>query len=263
MKIAILGAGAFGTALGGVLADKGYDIDYYDSRLERENLSEVLKNADYIVLAVPSSVAPYLLPHLPVEKPLIIATKGFLDDHNFKNFLDYMVLSGPGFAADIKEGKKTHLTATDERVIQLFTTDFLTFDFTTDSKGVMMCGALKNIYAILAGFLDLKPGTTLHEQYLTEVSEEMKAILSLNEAKPETVELSCGIGDLRLTCDTPSRNYEFGQILKNNPMAKPEKTVEGVTALLKVKNKEIKVPETAKYLRELIELSDDWRNVWG
>ena len=126
-----------------------------------------------------------------------------------------------------------------------------------------MCGALKNIYAILAGFLDLKPGTTPHKQYLTEVSEEMKAILSLNEAKPETVELSCGIGDLRLTCDTPSRNYEFGQILKNNPMAKPEKTVEGVNALLKVKNKEIKIPETVKRLRELIDLSDNWKNVWG
>ena len=37
MKIAILGAGAFGTALGGILADKGYDIDYYDSRVETEN----------------------------------------------------------------------------------------------------------------------------------------------------------------------------------------------------------------------------------
>ena len=51
MKIAVLGAGAFGTALGGILADKGYDIDYYDSRLEREKLSDVLADAKYIVLA--------------------------------------------------------------------------------------------------------------------------------------------------------------------------------------------------------------------
>ena len=33
MKIAILGAGAFGTALGGILANKGYDVDYYDSKI--------------------------------------------------------------------------------------------------------------------------------------------------------------------------------------------------------------------------------------
>ena len=29
MKIAIMGAGAFGTALGGILADKGYDIFFF------------------------------------------------------------------------------------------------------------------------------------------------------------------------------------------------------------------------------------------
>lgn len=262
MKIAILGAGAFGTALGEILAGKGYDIDYYDSRFEKENLKEVLETAKYMVLAVPSNVAPYLLPYLPKSKPLIIATKGFLDDHNFKDFNDYMVLSGPGFAADIKAGKETHLTATDQRVMDLFGTDFLDFDFTSDTRGVMMCGALKNIYAILAGFLDLKPGTAKHEQFLTEVAEEMKAILLLNGAEAETVNLNCGVGDLRLTCDTPSRNYEFGQIVRNNVAAAPEKTVEGLTALFKVKRGEIKVPETAMHLKELVRLSDEWSKIW-
>ncbi len=258
MKIAILGAGAFGTALGEVLAGKAYDIDYYDSKLEREKLSEVLEPVKYMVLAVPSKAAPYLLPYLPKNKPLIVATKGFLDDHNFKDFEDYMVLSGPGFAVDIKAGKETHLTATDQRVIDLFTTDFLTFDFTKDAKGVLMCGALKNIYALYAGFLDLKPGTLKHEQYLTEVAEEMKALLSLNGASAPTVDLACGVGDLRLTCDFPSRNYEFGQILKDDSKARPEKTVEGLTALSKVKRGEIKVPETAVILKKLIEVSETW-----
>ena len=258
MKIAILGAGAFGTALGGILADKGYDIDYYDSKVERENLSEVLDGAKYIVLAVPSMAAPYLLPSLPLNKPLIVATKGFLDSHNFKDFSDYMVLSGPGFADDIKAGKETHLTATDERVVDLFTTEYLTFDFTTDKNGVLMCGALKNIYAIYAGYLGLRPGTEEHEKFLTEVAEEMKAVLFANNGEPETVELACGKGDLRLTCDFPSRNYEFGGILAKNPNAVPEKTVEGLTALLKVKRGEIKVPDTAIKLKELMNLSDDW-----
>ena len=258
MKIAILGAGAFGTALGEILAGKAYDIDYYDSKLEREKLSEVLEPVKYMVLAVPSKAAPYLLPYLPKDKPLIVATKGFLDDHNFKDFSDYMVLSGPGFAVDIKAGKETHLTATDERVVDLFTTDFLTFDFTKDKKGVLMCGALKNIYALYAGFLDLKPGTSEHEQYLTEVAEEMKALLTANGAEASTVDLACGVGDLRLTCDFPSRNYEFGQILKDNLKAQPEKTVEGLTALSKVKRGEIKVPEEAVILEKLIEASEEW-----
>ena len=259
MKIAILGAGAFGTALGGILANKGYDIDYYDSKLEKEKLSDVLDKVAYMVLAVPSQAAPYLLPYLPKNKPLIVATKGFLDTHNFEDFTDYMVLSGPGFAVDIKAGKETHLTATDDRVIELFETDFLTFDFTHDRKGVLMCGALKNIYAILAGLLDLKAGTDLHEQYLTEVAEEMKALLSFNGGEAETVELACGKGDLRLTCDHPSRNYEFGQILRENPKARPEKTVEGLTALFKIKRGEIKVPDTAIKLKGLMKISNEWR----
>lgn len=258
MKMAILGAGAFGTALGEILASKAYDIDYYDTYLERENLSAVLDGAKYMVLAVPSKSAPYLLPYLPKEKPLIVATKGFLDDHNFKDFEDYMVLSGPGFASDIKSGKETHLTATDKRVIDLFTTDFLTFDFTPDKKGVLMCGALKNIYALFAGYLGLKPGSNEHEQFLIEVAEEMKALLSANGALGETVDLACGVGDLRLTCDFPSRNYEFGTILKTNHKAQPEKTVEGLTALSKVKRGEIKIPETAVILRKLIKTSEDW-----
>lgn len=258
MKIAILGAGAFGTALGGILADKGYDIDYYDSKVEKENLGKVLSDAKYIVLAVPSIAAPYLLPHLPSNTPLIIATKGFLDSHNFVDFNDYMVLSGPGFAADIKAGKETHLTATDSRVVDLFTTEYLTFDFTPDKNGVLMCGALKNIYAIYAGYLNLKPGTAQHEKFLTEVAEEMKALLSYNNGDPNTVDLACGKGDLRLTCDFPSRNYEFGQILSKNPTANPEKTVEGLTALFKVKRGEIVAPDSATKLKELIEISDNW-----
>ena len=259
MKIAILGAGAFGTALGEILAGKGIDIDYYDSKVEREKLSEVVKPVKYIVLAVPSNAAPYVLPYLPKNKPLVVATKGFLDDHNFKDFTDYMVLSGPGFAADIKAGRETYLTCTDERVRKLFETDFLDFDFTLDKKGVLMCGALKNIYALYAGYLDLKPSTSVHEQYLTEVAEEMQALLSVNGADPDTVNLACGVGDLRLTCDFPSRNYEFGQILRKKPKAKPEKTVEGLAALLRIKRGEIKVPEAAQKLKTLIAISKDWR----
>ncbi|MBR2998668.1 glycerol-3-phosphate dehydrogenase, partial [Candidatus Saccharibacteria bacterium] len=63
MKIAILGAGAFGTALGGVLADNGYDIDYYDVYKEKERLSDAVKEAKFILLSVPSVVTPHMLPH--------------------------------------------------------------------------------------------------------------------------------------------------------------------------------------------------------
>lgn len=258
MKIAVLGAGAFGTALGGILADNGYDIDYYDSKVERESLSSVLKDAKYIILAVPSKAVSFLLPHLPKNIPMVVATKGILSDKIFDDFNDYMILSGPGFADDIKAGKTTFLTVTDARLKELFAADFLHFDETTDKKGVLMCGALKNVFALYCGLLGIKVNTPEWYNYLKETAKEMKLILSENGADANTVELVCGKGDLKLTCNLPSRNYEFGTILKNNPKAKPEKTVEGITALSKIKNKEIIIPENAKKLRDLIERSKEW-----
>lgn len=258
MKIAVLGAGAFGTALGGILADKGYDIDYYDSTLERERLSDVLANTKYIVLCVPSKAVPHLLPYLPKNKPMIVATKGILSDKTFVDFKDYMVLSGPGFADDIKAGKQTMLTATDLRIVNLFGTNYLSFDITEDRRGVLMCGALKNVYAIMAGLRGLKPGAEEHKKYLSDVAKEMKEILELNGAKAETVDLVCGKGDLKITCANPSRNYEFGCKLRENPDYQPEKTVEGVSALKRIKRGEIVVPDAAVILKELIAGSDKW-----
>ena len=257
MKIAILGAGAFGTALGGILANNSYDIDYYDSKVERERLGDVLKGAKMVVLCTPSKAVPYVLPYLPKDKPLIVATKGILSDKMFAEFQDYMVISGPGFAQDIKEQKKTKLTATDKRIVELFETGYLTFDQTTDRCGVLMCGALKNVYAILAGIMDLEKGTGEWKKFIREVIFEMKETLKANGAAAETADLVCGQGDLELTCALPSRNYEFGQILRKNPRAEPEKTVEGILALKRIRRGEIIVPETAKKLRLLKSVEDE------
>lgn len=258
MKIAILGAGAFGTALGGILAEKGYDIDYYDSRNSDDTLAGTLADSKAIVLAVPSKAVPYVLPKLPKEVSLIVATKGILSSDIFDDFNDYMILSGPGFADDIKAQKKTILTATDDRIAEMFGTDYLTFDRTDDKRGVLMCGALKNVYAVMAGLLDLREGTPDHDKYLKDVASEMKLILNENGASGNTVDLVCGKGDLKITCNYPSRNYEFGQILRKNPKAEPEKTVEGISALKRIKRGEIKVPENAMILKDLIKRSNEW-----
>lgn len=253
MKIAILGAGAFGTALGGILAGKGYDIDYYDSKIARERLSDVLLGAKYVVLCVPSLAVPYVLPHLPKNIPLIVATKGILMDTCFHEFKDWMVLSGPGFADDIKARKKTLLTATDSRVVDLFNTNYIQFDFTDDRRGVLMCGALKNVYAILAGLKALKRESTEWRDFVRKARDEMELILETNGAEAETVDLSCGVGDLKLTCGLPSRNYEYGMILKDNPKYVPSNTVEGLSAVYRIARHEIDVPSKAKLLKEIID----------
>ena len=258
MKIAVLGAGAFGTALGKVLTENGHEVDYYDPKLSNKTLAEVLAPAEIMVLAIPSEFLGEFLPLLPKDRPLIVATKGILGGEALADFDDWMVLSGPGFADDIKAKKPTKLTATDARIVELFETDYLRFDSTDDKRGVLLCGALKNVYAILAGNLDLKPGTLEHERFLDEAAAEMAKILAANGAKPETVKLVCGIGDLRLTCYYPSRNYEFGQTLRVNPEAVPEKTVEGFSALKKIKQGAILLPKSTPLLEELTKRSQAW-----
>ncbi len=257
MNITILGAGAFGTALGRILEIKGHHVTYYSLGLPI-TLEQALRDADYMLLSIPSKALNNLVPKLPTNIPLIVATKGILDLSIFQNFTTVLALSGPGFAADINNNKPTHLTASDPRVVELFATDWLTFDQTTDITGIFLCGALKNIYAIYAGLQDLKAGTTNHENYLQAAAAEMKAILATNHADPATVDLSCGIGDLRITCNYPSRNFEFGQKLRENRDYKPEKTVEGVTALQNIKRDMITVPESAVIMQKLIKESDKW-----
>ncbi len=252
MKVAILGAGAFGTALGGVLAENGLDISYYDSLLLKNRLSDVLAGAFYIVVCVPSEVLSHLLPRLPKETPLIVATKGIMADKVFEGFKDWMVVSGPGFADDIKNGRSTLLTATDTRIIELFETEYLKFDYTEDRLGVLLCGALKNIYAIEAGYLKLKRDTEGWSDYIRRATIELKEILRTNGAKADTVDLSCGVGDLELTCGLPSRNYEYGLRLSDNAEYLPEKTVEGLSAIKSIRQGSIVIPDDAEIMNRIL-----------
>ena len=76
-------------------------------------------------------------------------------------------------------------------------------------------------------------------------------------ANPKTVDLVCGVGDLKLTCGYPSRNYEYGDKLRQDANYQPEKTVEGLSAIKRIKRGEIVVPKDAKYLLEIIDKFDN------
>lgn len=219
MRITVFGAGVFGTALGTILENNGHEVEYYDPvKHPDRGLTAAIADSEVHVLAAPSSTAPKLLLFLPHDKPLICASKGFLTTASFKPFTNFSVLSGGAFAADLDEKHPSVLTATSPLVEQLFGTDWLTFDETTDVTGVMLCGSLKNVYAIGSGYWGLKYGTTDFDDYINSCLDEMKVILQANGGKPETVGLSCGLRDLVITCASPtSRNYDFGAKLKKDP----------------------------------------------
>lgn len=106
MKIGIIGAGSFGTALGSILADKGYDVTLWTRSEEQArsinqnhmnskhmpdlvlpeklkastDLIEVVKDKDMIVSAPPSHALSGILreikDHIPPKVPIVSASKG-------------------------------------------------------------------------------------------------------------------------------------------------------------------------------------------
>ena len=252
-KIVVLGAGEYGTALGGILAGNGFDVDYYDPLKEKEVLKDAVTGAKAMVLVVPSETAVRLLPHLPKDKFLIVATKGSLSERPFTVFKNWGVLSGAGFAKDFKSGKNISLTATDDKISTLFAAPQLSFDYSDDKKGVLLCGALKNVYALLAGIRGLKPNTKKMSDYIFNAANEMGMILEQNGANLTTMRLSCGLKDLILTCSPGSRNYTYGLNTFKNINTGLSGTVESLTTLKRIKRGELVVPDSALLLQELLE----------
>ncbi|MBQ6486256.1 hypothetical protein IJI76_00815 [Candidatus Saccharibacteria bacterium] len=241
MKITIYGAGAFGSALGEILVGNGHQVNYYDPvKYPDKGLTSMIEGSEINILAIPSHAAPKLLLFLPHDIPLICASKGFLTTASFKPFKNFSVLSGGAFAADLMKKQPCVLTATSDLIEQLFKTDWLTFDKTNDHLGALLCGSFKNVYAIGAGYWELKYGTTDFDDFINSSLDELRLILAHNNCKVETVNLSCGLRDLVITCASPtSRNYDFGVKLKKDPelgkkyLAGSSKlqTTEGVTTV--------------------------------
>ena len=219
MRITIFGAGAFGTALGNILESNGHEIVYYDpAKYPEKNLTSVIEGSELNLLAVPSSAAPKLMLFLPHNIPLICASKGFLTMASFKPWgTNFAIISGGAFAADLNNHNPSVLTVTSPLVEELFKAPWLSFDETNDNTGVLLCGTLKNIYAIGSGYWGLKYGTTDFDDYINSALDEMRIIVAANGGDPNTVNLSCGLRDLVITCASEvSRNYDFGTKLRKD-----------------------------------------------
>ncbi|MBE2278412.1 MAG: NAD(P)-dependent glycerol-3-phosphate dehydrogenase [Rhodobacteraceae bacterium] len=189
--IAVLGAGAFGTALAIVLAEAGRAVTLWgrdvDAMAElaamRENRRHLpgarlpaalavtadpaLVRAATILLAVPTQGLRGLLAGQPelAGRRLVACCKGvergtgLLPTEVIADVLPgtpTAVLTGPSFAADIAAGKPTALTLATatpggETLQALLSTPALRLYLGPDPLGAQLGGALKNVVAIAAG----------------------------------------------------------------------------------------------------------------
>ncbi|MGO3345444.1 MAG: NAD(P)H-dependent glycerol-3-phosphate dehydrogenase [Marinomonas sp.] len=199
--------------------------------LATSNLEQAIKESDTIFVSIPSKsfeqVVKRIEPLLTPDKILISTTKGFNPNH-FELMSDILrrnkvtqkigVLSGPNLAKEIAAGKMTGTVIASstgqvrECVVALLKSPTFRVYESTDSTGIELAGALKNIYAIVCGLAKaMQVGENTMAMIMTRSLAEMSRFAVHFGANPMTFLGLAGMGDLIATCTSPlSRNYRVG-----------------------------------------------------
>lgn len=242
-RVAILGRGAWGTALGHSLAAAGADVAFW----RRGDGPAALDGADLVIAAVPAQatrdVLAALAPALPPGAPLVLTAKGLEKGtllrqsqiaHEIAPGHPVAVLSGPSFAADLTRGLPTAVTlATDaadpDALQRRLATPSLRPYLSDDLTGVEIGGALKNVVAIACGAaIGAGFGESARAALMARGFAELSRLASAAGARPETLGGLAGLGDLALTCTSQqSRNFRYGVSLGELGRAPETGTYEG------------------------------------
>jgi glycerol-3-phosphate dehydrogenase (NAD(P)+) len=257
-NITVLGAGSWGTALAILLAKNDHNVKLwgrnsaqltameqqrcnafyipevkFPEKLSTEvNFDKAVKNADYVLIAIPSNGFRELLQQLEsYKKPIIWATKGI--EPGSRKMLHQVIaeelgpdipsalLTGPSFAKEVAQGLPTAVVVASlnevfaNEVIELFVNPYFRPYYCADIVGAEIGGAVKNVLAIAAGIGDgLHFGANTRSALITRGLSEITRLGMALGAKAETFTGLSGLGDLILTCtDDLSRNRRFGLAL--------------------------------------------------
>jgi len=229
----------------------------HDKLLATASLAGAVQGVDVVLVAVPSSsfreVARELASHVTPQTLLVSLTKG-IEPGGFMLMSQILrqelpanptgVLSGPNLAGEIAAGHISgSVIASDNPQINtrihdlLHSESFLIYS-SGDMYGVELGGALKNVYAILAGVgAALEFGENTIGMLLTRSLAEMSRFAVHMGANPMTFLGLAGVGDLFVTCSSPlSRNYQVGLALgRGEPLddilATMDQVAEGINTL--------------------------------
>ena len=280
MKFGILGSGSWGTALAKILTDNGQTIWWWNRsaaaieqfRIKKHNPQyltsarfntdqlhlttnpeDVIRNADVIIIAVPSAYAAEVLGALDKDifkgKKIVSAVKGilpgenellnvFLAKHFNVSLENYFAVLGPCHAEEVAAEKLSYLTFTGtdevaiEKIAVYFKTDYLNTVLNKDIYGVQYAAVLKNIYAVGAGIAHgLDYGDNFLSVLIANSADEMAGFLRKagiinaevgymehGKAAAKNVHAnyaaSVYLGDLLVTCYSLfSRNRTFGNMI--------------------------------------------------
>lgn len=210
-----------------------------DARVTAD-VREAIAGADLIVSAVPvqfiRSAWEKARPHVPPAAAVVSVAKGIenetllrptqiiadtLKDDPDARPRPLATLSGPTIAAELARClPATMIAASDhpsfaEDVQRLFATSWLRIYTHSDTLGVELAGAAKNVIAIAAGVLDgLQAGFNAKSALLARGLAEISRLGAAMGASQETFFGIAGVGDLATTCFSPEgRNRSLGEAL--------------------------------------------------
>lgn len=204
------------------------------------DLAEAAK-ADIILMVAPAqqarSVSSQLRPLVGENSVVVICAKG-IEQQSGQLLgrvlgdelpgVQLAVLSGPGFATDVARGLPAALTLAckDETLGRALAERLSHPEFrlywSSDTVGVELGGAVKNVLGIAAGILDGKKlGGSAHAALVSRGFAELRRLGEALGARGETLMGLSGLGDLILTCGSAqSRNMSLGRALgEGQPLA--------------------------------------------
>ncbi|TWI53526.1 glycerol-3-phosphate dehydrogenase (NAD(P)+) [Pseudomonas duriflava] len=245
-------------------------IKVHEAVEPRCDLDGTLSDCGLVFVALPSSALRTVLAPVAIRlqgKAVVSLTKG-IEPHTFLLMSQIIeevvpdarigVISGPNLAREIAEHALTAtvIASEDEEVCQqvqaaLHGRTFRVYA-SRDRLGVELGGALKNVYAIMAGLAAaLDMGENTRSMLITRALAEMTRFAVQQGANPMTFMGLAGVGDLIVTCSSPkSRNYQVGHALGEGltleaAVARLGETAEGVNTLRVLK---AKADETGVYM---------------
>lgn len=262
----VIGIGSWGTALAAILADDGTAVKIWgrsesaivDINTNRRNdqyipdaalpasmqgvhdMAEALKDADVVLIVVPSSairsVSKLVRKRIAPGIPIAVCAKGIEPETGFlmtqvaeEELPGHPIgcVSGPTFA---REAVLRHPSAATvafpfstldriapeaspaARLAVSLTTEHFRAYVSDDLVGVEIGGAVKNVIALACGMMTGAGfGDNTRAALITRGLDEMKALGSALGGRRETLTGLSGLGDLTLTCNSQtSRNMSLG-----------------------------------------------------
>jgi glycerol-3-phosphate dehydrogenase (NAD(P)+) len=275
-RIAIIGAGSWGTALADIAARAGHQVRLWSRNLKSvqvpssvavtSDLNAALDHAELVLFAAPSHAARELFtaiaPHLDEAAIIVSVAKG-IEIETGKRISEivkevvgtahpFVCLSGPSFAKEVVAGHPTAIVAASKdaaaaRTVQSeLSFENLRIYTNADVIGTEIGGSVKNVMAIAAGMAaGLGFGSNSVAALITRGLAEITRLARREGAQVETLMGLAGLGDLVLTCTGAlSRNRFVGVELGKG------RRLEEITAELSEVAEGIKTARAVKQLAD-------------